>query len=151
MAILTVRMRFWVKVIVISMPLILVAGALAIQIAMVNRMASSLVDILEIEQKWLVGSAVMYAVTFLASWRFRGVFSVSATRMLAWAIVAYMVMSHGIDVIGEYRGDLSAILGWGPGDLEPSVLIGVRARLVGLLSILTMALTAVAVGFESTK
>ena len=142
-------MSFSIRLIIISANLVLTAVALAVGSSMSNDMDVQMAEILAIEQKWLLGAAILYAVTFLASWRFKGTFSVSATRMLAWAIVAYVTLSHGIDVLGAYRSDISAVLGLAAGRLEYPILLGIRIRLLGLSCILAMALTAVAVGFES--
>jgi hypothetical protein len=144
-------MTFTVRLVVISANLVLVVLALAVGIGFSEELDPQMAEILDIEQKWLLGAAVMYTTMFLISWRFKGVFSVSATRMLAWAIVAYLALSHGIDMLGEYRSDIFSVIGVESGRLEDSVVLGIRVRLFGLFAILAMAITSIAVGFETSE
>ena len=112
------------------------------------KIPSDAMEVLRIEQHWLMGAAVLYGITFVSAWHFKGTFSIAATRMLVWAIVAYITMSHGLDVVAAYRSNAMSVLGFGNADIDAGVLSGVRLRLINLAAIIVMAVIAISVGFE---
>ena len=82
------------------------------------------------------------------AWRFRNVWTVSSSRMLIWAVIAYLGISHLVDLAGLNWSNIGDIL-TGASD-DPS-FIGIRARLGSVVAVVTMAVTCIAVGFESRE
>ena len=102
-----------------------------------------------VAQHWLLGLLVLYGVNFLLAVRLRHSFSVNATRMLFFAVAAFIVLSHGIDILAEHRSTLFQVFGIGEGTATATEIAPVRARLAAMASMLTMCLVCIAVGFES--
>ena len=118
---------------------------------MMGQLSTETAEILHIEQNWLMGASALFGITFLAVWYFRGTFSVSASRMLIWAIIAYLALSHSIDVIGAYHSDIPSVLGIGKSATAPDVLAGIRARLLNMGAIIVLGIVSIGVGFETAK
>lgn len=93
---------------------------------------------------WLLGVVIGHVVSQIVSWRFAGSFSISATRMLLWSVVAYVAISRGIDILGHNWGRVGELV-VGSGDAEVSAL---RALLSIWIAVLWLALTSILLGFE---
>jgi amino acid transporter len=98
---------------------------------------------LAVEQQWLAGVAVLYIVNFVAARKFKNSYAISAVRMLLFAVIAFALVSHTVDIVAEHSGMLHEI--W---KTEPAAM-QVRARLAAVTASTALCLTAVAVGFES--
>ena len=124
-------------------------GALLFGHAMFDRLSSDAAEVLAIEQKWLMGAAVLYGVTTIVAWHFRGSFSLSASRMLIWAIIAFIALSHALDIVGAYRADILSILGLSDTQLTQPTLLGLRTRALNMGAIVVMGVISIGVGFET--
>ncbi len=142
-------MNIMYRFLVITAGLLCAVAALLVGRTMIGQLSQEAAETLVIEQKWLMGAAVLYGITFLSAWHFRGSFSISASRMLIWAIIAYIALSHGFDIIAPYRSDIPYIFGLGSTDIDPQALAGIRTRIINMAAVVVMGIVAIGVGFES--
>jgi hypothetical protein len=105
--------------------------------------------LLENDHFWLGVATFFFGVNFFVAWRFRNRFSVSAVRMLAWAVVAYLSISQLVDLVGMNWGEISNILSLCSDQEEIPHIVGLRARIAAVVVLVSMALTAITIGFES--
>jgi hypothetical protein len=98
---------------------------------------------------WLGVATFFFGVNFFMAWRFRNRFSVSAVRMLAWAVVAYLSISQLVDLVGMNWGEISNILSLRSDREGIPHIVGIRARMAVVVVLVSMALTAITVGFDS--
>ncbi len=107
---------------------------------------------LAVEQHWLLILLFLYIVNFVAALKFRNSVAVSATRMLFFGIIAFVVISHAIDICSDHRTLLSQVFGTEAATDQNALLIAeVRARLAAMASMTVLCLTCIAVGFESSQ
>ena len=105
---------------------------------------------LEVEHHWLLVLSILYAVSFLVAWRYKASFTIAMSRMLIWAVIGYLGISHTVDLLGNHYEIIWQILDVAEGTAEASLLTAIRARLFVFTVIIAMAITSIAIGFEST-
>ena len=103
-----------------------------------------------VEQQWVAGVLVLYVLNAAAAWRFRDSYAVSAARMLLFAGAAFLSVSHGVDLVGENRALLPNLFGADTAAEQLPFVLQLQARLAATAAILTLSLTAIAVGFEAS-
>jgi hypothetical protein len=94
-------------------------------------------------------ATLFFGLNFLVAWRFRNRFSVSAVRMLAWALVAYLSISQLVDLVGMSWNEISSLLSLCSDQEEIPRIVGLRARMAVVIVLVSMSLTAITIGFES--
>lgn len=139
----------YIKTIVILSNLPAAAGVYWYGRAVRHLLPEEAVALLDGDHVWLGLAAFLYVVNFVLAWRFRDVFAVSAARMLAFAVIAYLGISHGVDIVGLNYEIMSDVLAGGE-SVDPSIIV-LRARLGAAAVMLAMGLTCIAVGFESRE
>jgi hypothetical protein len=113
---------------------------------------SSSVSALVVEQQWLAAMSFLYILNFAAAFKFRDSFAVSASRMLFFGVAAFVVVSHAIDICGDFRSILGQVFSLETFVKEDVVLVmEVRARLTAMAAMTILCLTCIAVGFESSS
>jgi hypothetical protein len=98
---------------------------------------------------WLSLLAAIYAAGFMIAWRFRNSFSVSLGRMLIWAVVAYLAISHIVDLVGQSELALDKLVGLAATDSGGPALAEIRALLAAWAAALVMSIISIAIGFEN--
>lgn len=136
------------RIAIVSTGLLSALASLLFGQAMFDQLSSETAEVLSIEQKWLMGASVLYGISTIVAWHFRGSFSLSASRMLIWAIIAFLALSHCIDIIGAYRSEIPSVFGLGDSRLTPQTLLGLRVRALNMGSIIIMGIISIGVGFE---
>ncbi|MCP4676565.1 MAG: hypothetical protein GY854_13830 [Deltaproteobacteria bacterium] len=144
-------MKFETRLAVIAVgPLVAVAvillGERSAQLLEANAAAS-----LRSGHHWLAVITVLYLANFLVAWRFAQSWPITATRLLIWAVIAYLGISHLIDLLGNNSTLAWRALGVGNPDGTPGRILELRARIATWGIILFMSIVCVAVGFESTR
>jgi hypothetical protein len=105
-----------------------------------------------VEQQWLAALLFLYLLNFVAAFRFRDSVAVSAARMVFFGIAAFVVVSHAIDICGDFRSILTQVFSFGTEATVNVLLVAeVRARLAAMAAMTVLCLTCIAVGFESTN
>jgi len=98
-------------------------------------------------RQWLAILSALYVINYAIAWKYRSSWSMTMGRILVWGAVAYLCISHTVDLFGEHREMVWQIAGSdGPGSVEFIALL--RARLAGWVVCLAMSLVCIAVGFE---
>ncbi len=100
---------------------------------------------------WLAAITVLYLLNFLIAWRFAQSWPISATRLLIWAVIAYLGISHLIDLFGNNSALAWRALGMGNQDGASSRVIELRAQIATWGIILFMSIVCIAIGFESSR
>jgi hypothetical protein len=137
---------FYTRLTIIASNLLAAAGALGYGQANISALPTALATAVSTDHKWLGVTSLLYCANFVVAWRFRNVWTVSSTRMLVWGVIAYLGISHLVDLVGLNWDSISEILFGGN---ENPFAIGVRARISAAAVVITMAVTCIAVGFES--
>jgi hypothetical protein len=98
-------------------------------------------------RQWLAILSALYTINYIIAWKYRSSWPMTMGRILVWGAVAYLCISHTVDLFGEHREVVWQIAGSdGPGSKELITLL--RARLAGWVVCLAMSLVCIAVGFE---
>ncbi len=98
-------------------------------------------------RQWLAILSALYVINYAVAWKYRSSWHMTMGRLLVWGAVAYLCISHTVDLFGENREMVWQIAGSpGPGSAELISLL--RARLAGWVVCLVMSLVCIAVGFE---
>ncbi len=98
-------------------------------------------------RQWLAILSALYVINYVVAWKYRSSWHMTMGRLLVWGAVAYLCISHTVDLFGENREMVWQIAGSdGPGSVEFISLL--RARLAGWVVCLAMSLICIAVGFE---
>lgn len=98
-------------------------------------------------RQWLAILSALYVINYVMAWKYRSSWPMTMGRILVWGAVAYLCISHTVDLFGEHREIAWQIVGSdGPGSEELIALL--RARLAGWVVCLAMSLICIAVGFE---
>ncbi len=100
------------------------------------------------DHKWLISLSFLFGGSWWVAWRFNASFAVSTTRMLVWALIAYLGISNAIDLLGGHYGIIREILGLSQPTANGALLIELRTRLAVFAVVIAMAITSIAVGFE---
>lgn len=104
-------------------------------------------EIIAASHQWLTIVIALYIMNFFAAWRWSDLWPLSLSRLLIWAVIAYLCISKTIDLIGETPESRWQLIGVA-GAAEADLLTQIRAELSVWLTALAMSLTAIAVGFE---
>lgn len=124
-------------------------GVLFYAYAVLNRPQTVDTSPLVVEQQWLLGMLVLYAANFAIAARFRHSFSRTAGRMLFFAVIAFVVLSHGIDILGEHRAILPQVFGFDAISIESAESNILRARIAVMAAMLSLCLACIGIGFET--
>ena len=126
------------------------AGTLIYCYAVSAAYAASDVAALIVERQWLAGILALYGINFAVAAKIRNSFGWAAGRMLFFAAAAFIVLSHGIDILGEHRAELWKIFGF-EASAPDLFMDSIRARLAAAAATLTLCLICIAVGFETEE
>ncbi|MCP4599697.1 MAG: hypothetical protein GY847_04020 [Proteobacteria bacterium] len=102
--------------------------------------------------QWLAVITVLYIFNYLAAWRYSSSWPLSMSRMLLWAVIAYLCISNIIDLLGEnwsIAGQILGLSGEVPGDGGSAVVIEMRWRLAVWAAALAMSCVCIGIGFEA--
>ena len=77
-------------------------------------------------------------------------FTIATSRMLIWAVIGYLGISHTVDLLGNHYEIIWEIFGVAPKTAEAPLLTALRVRLFVFAVVMAMAITSIAVGFERT-
>jgi hypothetical protein len=129
------------------------AAALAVALGrlVADEMPEEMAKTLAVEHYWLVFATIMFMASFWIAWRYRTSFPISTSRMLAWAVIGYLGISHTVDIVGYNYPILWEIIGVSPGSTEAGLLTALRARLLVFAVIIGMSITSIAIGFEASE
>ncbi len=98
-------------------------------------------------RQWLAILSALYVINYVIAWKYRSSWPMTMGRILVWGAVAYLCISHTVDLFGERREMAWQIIGSdGPGSKELISLL--RVRLAGWVVCLAMSLVCIGVGFE---
>ena len=136
----------YIRIIVISSNLLAAFGIFLYGRSNLDALSAETASLLASDHLWLGISSLFYCINFAIAWRFRNVWTVSSTRMLIWAVAAYLGISHLVDLVGINWHLVNDIL---TGVSDDPVIRGLRARICTVAVLITMAVTCIAVGFES--
>ena len=100
---------------------------------------------------WLTAITMLYLVNFLIAWRFAQSWPISAARLLIWAVIAYLGISHLIDLLGYNSALAWRALGIGNQDGTSSRIVELRGQIATWGIILFMSIVCIAIGFESSS
>lgn len=124
-------------------------GALLYSYSVLNQPQSTDASSLIVEQQWMLGMLVLYVVNFVVSARIRNSFSATAGRMLFFAVIAFIVLSHAIDILGEHRSQLPQVFSFEGSAVESSIGDIIRARIAVMAAMLSLCLACIGIGFET--
>ena len=142
---------FYTRLRIIAFNLLAAAGVMWYGIASIGELQTDVANLIESDLKWLGFIAGLYCLNFYIAWRYKDAWVVSSTRMLVFAVIAYLGISHLVDLVGRNWGIISDILKvWTePTSASERLVVGLRARISTAAVIVSMSLTCIAVGFES--
>lgn len=136
------------KWIVIGANVVTAAVIIAVGRAWSDEMSTEGAALVRLDHNWLILISFLFCLSGWIAWRFNASFTVSTTRMLLWAVIAYLGISNAVDLLGEHYGIVREILGLSPPTAERALLIELRARLADFIVVICMAITSIAIGFE---
>ena len=143
--------RFHLKLAIIGANLLAAIAAVVAGRFSQGAMPGDLAATLVVEHHWLLFLSVLFAGSFLIAWRYRDSFAISMSRMLIWAVIGYLGISHTVDLLGNHYGIIWQILDIAEGTADAGLLTALRARLFVFTVILAMAVTSIAIGFETKE
>lgn len=142
-------LSFSSKLALLSVPPVLGGAALLFGRVTAMELPSQLAQPVETAHYWILGLTVLYLISAFVAWRFAGHFGISGGRMLLWALIAFLCLNNGIELLAEHRTTIWVLFG-DPGPNDLAILTSVRARLAAWAALFVLSATAVAIGFEPT-
>ena len=136
------------KWIILSANIATSAIAIAVGRIWVDELSAEGASLVTTYHIYLILLSLLFCGSGWVAWRYNASFVVSTTRMLLWAVIAYLGISNAIDLLGGHYGIIREILGLSPPSADRALLIELRARLAVFAVVIAMAVTSIAIGFE---
>ncbi len=144
-------MKFNARTGSIILNLLAAVGALGYGLCALDGLDEETASLVKADTHWLGFTAGLFCLNLLVAWRYRNVWAVSSVRMLIWAVIAYLGISHLVDLVGQ-NWDLAVNAAKLGTDTDTVALVtGLRARIAAVAVVVSLSITGIAVGFESER